>query len=119
MKIDNKEYEEISEEDAYTDSTLELLKEGVIEITTNEKVRYFREVKPAPEFPIKIELSDDYFLLFNKNKSIIISDGDKYLTLISCEDFPLEEEKDINGILKALLYLLPEDDIIKKLKELR
>lgn len=118
MKILDKEYEEISEEDAYTDSTLELLKEGVIEITTNEKVRYFREVKPAPEFPIKIEMSHGFHLNVGEGRFIdLIGDDEESLALVGGEK--KDREQDINGILKALLYLKTEDDIIKRLKELR
>lgn len=121
MKILDKEYEEISEEDAYelVDSPfakgIRCIKLEVIKLTDGKVTRYFREVKPAPEFPIKIKLCGGFLLEVTKNKSVILipSFGNK-LTLVEFGD-----NKDINGILKALLYLETEYDIIKRLKELR
>lgn len=126
MKIDNKEYEEISEEDAYelVDSPfakgIRCIKLEVIKLTGGKVTRYFREVKPAPEFPIKIEMSNGAYLTAFRNKAVdFVWDRRGIDTnFISPEEDESFHNKDINGILKALLYLETEYDIIKRLKEL-
>lgn len=115
MKILDKEYEEISPTEYWNTPA-----ENRIQIIKNNKVTSFREVKTSQEFPVRIEMAGGEYLEVNKDKTVLIKDynNDSFgEVIISGSDS--WRDKDINGILKALLYLETEDDIIKRLKELR
>lgn len=111
-RTDNgKEYEEISRKET---------KKGDLSISElGGETRYFREVKPAPEFPIKIHQGKScFYFKIDKDKKLYFENSitNNSMCIIG-KDNPKE---DINGILKALLAIgLTEDDIIKRLKELR